>query len=198
MIILISGRQGSGKTTLARKLLEKLGACNALNHRFAQPLYEMHNSCRAILEKYQISGYDYSIKDGDLLQILGTEWGRKRIRETVWVECTLNAIRLAPQNIIHIIEDARFRNEFDMVKAMPDVITIRLNCPEEIRKERVEMWRDNTTHPSEIDLDEYAETDKFDMNFNTSIESVDDIATKVVARIRLKNPTPQPLMEGAE
>lgn len=185
MIILISGKQGSGKSTLANALCTKFGPVGAVKTRFAQALYEMHDCCRAILAKYNIDRYEFGKKDGNLLQLLGTEWGRKTIRETVWVETVLNQIRNAPKNIVHIIEDCRFRNEFDAFHNVPNVIKIRLNCSEEIRKGRAEMWRENSSHPSEIDLDEYAELMKFDMSFNTAHESIDDIVEKIMNHVRL-------------
>jgi len=198
MIIVISGPQGSGKSTLANELIKMFGPCGALKQRFAQPLYEMHHACRSVLARYKVEGYNYDQKDGDLLQLLGTEWGRKTIRDSIWIECIHTAIKNAPKNIVHIIEDCRFRNEFDSFNNMPEVLRIRLAAPEHVRKVRAESWRENTSHASEIDLNQYAENGKFDMYFQTDIEPVNEIVMKVMMKVSQIRAQRESLLEGSE
>ena len=163
-VILISGKQGSGKTTtadeLAGELMNQYGDDGTiLRARFAQPLYEMHNAVLDILKNY---GITRNIKkDGPLLQLLGTEWGRKTIDENIWAELTYNKVMtLKPR--FAIIDDARFENEFDIFPA-ETTLRVRLDAPEEVRKERCSMWRDATDHPSEVGLDRYADMGEFDL-----------------------------------
>ena len=184
-IILLSGTQGSGKTSLQRALVERLNSypeeylkAHPLN--FSDPIYQMHNYCLTLLKNL---GIQRGItKDGPLLQMLGTDWARKTIDEDIWVntlrgmiEVVGRAYEKVTDNIVFIVGDCRFKNEFD---AFPEALRVRLQAPKEVRKARCEAWRENDTHPSEIDLDDYEE--KFELIFNTSKETTDDIAQAVV------------------
>jgi hypothetical protein len=181
-IVVESGKQGSGKTTLAKKLAAYFGESHK-RMRFAEPLYEMHDACREILKKYKIQNYDYSKKDGDLLQLLGTEWGRKKIHDNVWVDCLLNALRELPHDSIVTIEDCRFENEFDAFNNVPNTIRIRLEASRATRLARAEMWRSNENHDSETGLDHYAATDKFDFRFDCDRQTADEIFAIVTAHV---------------
>lgn len=180
MIILISGKQSCGKSTLANKILTECGPVGAIKLRFAQPIYEMHDAIRNILNKYKIENYDYSKKDGTLLQILGTEWARKNIDPDVWTKAMKTQLQNIPSNIIKVVEDVRFKNEFHMFDSIDeDIVKIRLVCPKEIRMQRAESWRENDNHESEIDMNDYAENGKFDMYLQTNVLSVDECFEKV-------------------
>ncbi len=90
-IIMISGKQGSGKTTLATALQnlikEKNVNCRVL--KFAGPLYEMHDAVITIFEKYGIViPKPFKV----LLQYLGTEVGRNSVDKDVWVTCLKNKV----------------------------------------------------------------------------------------------------------
>lgn len=188
MIVLISGKQGSGKTTTADKLsaLLKAQGFEILRTRFAEPLYKMHDKVREVLKSYGYdNGYEYDVKDGPLLQLLGTEWGRA-LDENIWVKlCKLGAesfvesAKSAEYYPVVIIDDCRFKNEFD---AFPEALRVRLECSEDTRKGRAEMWRDRTTHPSEVDLDDWVI--KFDMVFNTGVQSQDSVVEMICERVK--------------
>lgn len=194
LVVLLSGKQGSGKTSTAIAL--KVALINHFNdkreytftyqNRFAEPLYQMHYKCRQVLQDFGITDYDYSKKDGNLLQLLGTEWGRKSIYDDIWVRCIQKFVeKETKENArnIFIIEDMRFENEFD---GFPEGLKVRLEASEETRKSRAEMWRERTDHPSEIDLDKYAADGKFDMYLDaeglTLDENVKIILDEVVRR----------------
>jgi hypothetical protein len=176
MIIMVSGKQGSGKSTLVSLLNDyfiKLRTPTAVV-RFAGAIYEMHDACRDVLKKYKIGAqYDYTKKDGPLLQLLGTEWGRNTIYKGIWVDCLHNKIadisRLAPETVF-LVEDLRFKDEFMMEDTS---LKIRLECDREIRKQRCSMWRDNETHQSEIDLDDWL--DKFDLVLDSGKFNVEQV-----------------------
>ena len=173
MIVLISGKQGSGKTTLAtnlRDLWHEVPNNRAFIMKFASPLYDMHNFILGYLADHGIKRD--MVKDGPLLQLLGTEWGRKTVSENIWVDLLKAKIKKSQDpsrsygaRQLFIIEDCRFRNEFD---AFPDAVKIRLECSLEARQWRCEAWRPNDTHESEMDLDGYSLNNKFDLTFDTT------------------------------
>lgn len=165
-VIVISGKQGSGKSTLQQQLCIQWrlrgGLAQPVN--FADIIYEMHNSVLGILDKYYARDV---VKDGPLLQMLGTEWGRNTIDEQLWVKCTQNKVSKLHSSELVVIGDCRFPNE---LAAFPNAFKVRLECPEDIRKSRCNAWRDNSTHPSEIALDKYKPGD-FDMLASTNTYS---------------------------
>jgi hypothetical protein len=169
-IVMISAKQGGGKTTLADAIAKELLKCG--RYRFAKPLYEMHDAVLSILGRY---GFERTL-DKPLLQLLGTEWGRRQVDENLWVKCMLaeaDRMRAAGMNYL-VIDDMRFKNEFNAAPALK----IRLECDEEIRKSRCSQWRDNTTHQSEIDLDDWV--DKFDLVLDTGVLSKEQTLKKAL------------------
>lgn len=192
-IILISGKQGAGKTTLARALvsaLNEIPETRAANMTFAEPLYAMHDFCWGYLKHHGIEMP--FVKDGYLLQMLGTEWGRDRVDPNIWVKLTQARIdeflckegKLFKQNYF-IISDCRFRNEFT---GFPEALTIRLNCDKEVRKARVEMWRDTDEHLSETDLDMASLCGLFNMYFNTSNVPTEQIVKEIMQCLEINQP----------
>ena len=122
--------------------------------------YELHDVCLPLLKKYGIRDATMK-KDGELLQVLGTEYGRKLLGDDVWVKVLKRRVdywlRVEPHLII--IDDCRFENEHD---AFPDALRVHLECSEYMRKSRCSYWRTNTDHPSEIGLDNYRARGRFD------------------------------------
>lgn len=178
-IVCISGKQGSGKTTMAESLVKLYSGTHM---KFASPLYEMHEAIRAVLKKY---GIEMPKKVGALLQYLGTEFGRKLFGDDVWVRCIHNAIIDTTESLdkwkdkaFIVVDDARFENELDMfLKLRADredytILTIRLDADEDTRKLRAEGWRDNTNHASETSLD--LRLEDFDMRINTKTASAEE------------------------
>lgn len=169
MIILISGRQGSGKSELTQRLQQHY-ISKAI--KFADPIYEMHKAVWNVLEPY---GVKREAKSGDLLQFLGTEFGRKRDPQ-LWVSIArARADLIVSLGRLAIIDDCRFRNELE---AFPHALRIRLNCDREIRKARCDSWRENETHQSEIDLD------GFDHKFNLVLDTGELTAQETFDSVR--------------
>ena len=175
--IVLHAKQGGGKTTTSRAIAEKLNSIGIKTEfvKFADPLYEMHKIILNFMEDY---GHKYEgIKHGPLLQYLGTEFGRKTYGANVWADIAKTKIERLPENTIAIVDDCRFKNEFLTFK---DQLKIHLVADREIRKQRCENWRDNESHQSEIDLDDWH--DKFDLTFETDKDkSPDKIAEEIVS-----------------
>lgn len=207
-IVMISGKQGSGKSTLTRELIRRVSHkknWDALELRFAKVIYDLHDD---ILRTMKFYGFDVPVKDGELLQLLGTEWGRKRYGEDIWVTAVKNVIadiekaRLATlegrksdglevkhmipsevpmnENLLLVISDCRFMNEF---KAFPEALRVRLRCHHEIRRSRAESWRENAMHASEINLDDVDRAGEFDLYLQTDEVSVQGCADLVLAKL---------------
>lgn len=161
-----SGKMGSGKSTYS-SAVEKFFGKRAHRVKFADVLYQLHDVCLPILKATGVRPMDMT-KDGELLQILGTEYGRNKLGENVWVDAckrTVDKILAEdPENIV-IIDDCRFENEFNAFHN--DSHMIRLVCPEEVRKQRCSYWRDQTNHISETGLDEYERKNMFHVNLST-------------------------------
>lgn len=183
-VIIISGKQGSGKTTLMGELARSLGLQNMfpVDLIFADTIYKIHDFAIKLLKQRGIERN--LVKDGFLLQFLGTEWGRKTIDENVWVNCLKGEMAnwekdLPKEDLIFLISDCRFQNEFD---GIPDAFTVRLEASTEVRKERCSQWRENDTHPSEIDLDGYAKQGKFTCYIDTE-KSKSEVAEAISAAL---------------
>ena len=200
--ILLSGKMGSGKTSTARALQEWCWKNKWLVQtiKFAEPLYAMHDAVRLVAESYDIPMLE---KDGMLLQMLGTNWGRHQFGDDVWVKACLKKVAhtvdfwnmdlgvathaiagmvtlgfdvgITPGMII--IDDCRFENEFT---AFYDALRVRLVAPRDVRKGRCDSWRDNEEHLSEISLDKYEEQGRFDLTVNTALTSVEEVVSLIL------------------
>lgn len=187
--ILLSGKQGSGKTTLAEMLEKRFryAGYGLVRHRFAAPVYTAHDAVYAVLRPLGI--LPETKKDGELLQLLGTDWGRKKDPD-IWVKAARNHIAQLEKHfegtkvvLVTLVEDTRFKNEFD---GFPEALRVRLECPEEIRRTRTTSWRENTMHPSETDLDDYVAQGKFDLVEKTDTIGVETTADDVLKAFKQK------------
>jgi len=196
-ILILSGKQGSGKSTTAetvKRQAKLLGYDKVISIKFADPLYELHDTILDQME--EMSGLPRVKKDGVLLQLLGTDWGRTVFGENIWVEIVQRKIDILWQGYANsdspkvkktlvIVDDCRFENEFN---AFPYALRVRLNAAEEVRKTRTNAWRENTMHPSEVSLDIYDIEGKFDLYLQTDIaeSSPEHCATLITAQLLKK------------
>lgn len=119
-LIGIAGRAGSGKTTAATMIP------GAAVVQLADPLYAGLSAMLGIPEAMlrdrafkaaTLPGIGKSPRQ--LLQTLGTEWGRQAIREDIWLVMLERRIeRLADEGVpVVAVADVRFENEADWVRA---------------------------------------------------------------------------------
>lgn len=100
------GRKGAGKSTLARAL-----SC-AIPESFVHPLAAPLKAAMFVLfpelqdksDIHSLSGLSYR----EIIQRLGTEFGRDMIHEDVWLERWHTAVR---RSSVVIVDDVRFANE---------------------------------------------------------------------------------------
>lgn len=168
MILILSGKQGSGKSSIQaeiqKRAREKFEYVFLVN--FADPLYVLHDFILNKMESAYGVPKPASNKDGVLLQLLGTEWGRKVHGPNIWVDIMKTRIaNPTNQRRLFIIADCRFENEFH---GFPEALRVRLYCDEAERKLRTHGWRETTNHASEIDLDKVHDAGLFDLYINTS------------------------------
>jgi hypothetical protein len=138
----------------------------------------MHDAVWSIMRG--VLDTDKSMIDGQLLQYLGTEWGRARFGEDVWV-WGLARRMLETKSQVFIVDDLRFRSEAEHLEGcLPlgaEIYRIRLNADEGIRRLRARKWRPDTTHQSEVDLDDY---DMWDLVLDTNSMCLDEYVDQVL------------------
>lgn len=185
-IILLSGKQGSGKSTLTQQLIDLFPKVHVNEFKFAGTIYAIHDFARARLNSLGVQcPEDLRLKDGKMLQWLGTEWGRGTFGNDVWVKCLRGEVEsffdlYSVKPKIAVVSDCRFKNEFE---GFPDALRVRLECSEFVRKDRCEQWRTNTQHQSEVDLDEHSTRGLFDMTLNTEHETPANLARLIRAQL---------------
>lgn len=187
-LILISGKQGSGKSTLANGLQNALmkAGYTVQCMKFADLIYEMHDAVRRVAMSH---GLSMPKKDGPLLQLLGTEWGREQFGDDVWVDDLYYRILDKDSSGYDyvLVDDCRFQNELELLKSLSG-ISIRLDLDRDIRKQRCPAWRENDSHPSETQLDDAA----FTARFNVENLNQDQVVEAVVALIPLVEKDKEP------
>ena len=120
LIALYSSAPQSGKSTVA-EILKRHGYKTV---SFATPLKEMTirflmgfgyskgDAERIIKDKNFVIG-EVELRVRDIMQRLGTEWGRKTIHRDVWIKMWESKQRLFP---FVVVDDMRFPNEYEMVR----------------------------------------------------------------------------------
>lgn len=136
--IAFSGYAAAGKDLAADYLQSKHPGQRL---RFAAAL---HDIARPMFEAL---GLPYE-KDRELLQFLGTDWGRRK-HPGIWIKPVLAAVAAAP-DVNQYLSDCRFTDEADALKAA-GFLLVRIE-----RKHLPDPTADWRKHPSEHDLDAYA------------------------------------------
>ena len=142
MIYGITGLKRSGKDTVARRMVTRH---DYVRLSYADPLYDMASAglglvaCervgqpgiaiaqptglprRMIEDKEDVVDF-LEVSFRDLMQKLGTEWGREMIHKDIWLRCMEQRLALIPTTIDVVIPDVRFNNEAEHIKSMGGVI----------------------------------------------------------------------------
>lgn len=128
MIIGLCGAAGSGKTTVGDLIC---GLADATQIAFADPIYDAVSAITG-LSRRQLA--DRSLKEQpiewlgrsprELLQTLGTEWGRNIVHDEIWIRRAMK--RASEARGLVVITDVRFDNEADAIhRAGGDVWQVR-------------------------------------------------------------------------
>jgi energy-coupling factor transporter ATP-binding protein EcfA2 len=118
-IIAFAGPKGVGKTSLAIMIKGILGQGKILS--FADPIKDMVEKMgisRSIMNdpKLKNEKLDWLDKSPrEILQTLGTDWGREMIDQNIWIKIAENSIKQSDSDLI-MFDDCRFQNEVDMIK----------------------------------------------------------------------------------
>jgi len=160
LIILVSGKLGSGKTTFANKLQAVLTQAGyyTIKMAFADEVK------RIAKEEFDWDGKKNQ-KGRRLLQVIGTEAGRA-YDEDIWVKKLVKNlekhISLTPPSVV-IIDDWRFPNEYQyLVDQGYEVFTVRIN-PAVVDEKLANSPEYN--HVSEKALDGFVDYDMFILNY---------------------------------
>jgi len=160
LVILVSGAKRSGKDFISEKILKSIS--DSKRFSFAEPLKQImadtFNISLEQLDEYKNEAYPVVVNDyqggvciGDFRQALqrfGTEAMKTQFGNDVWVDLLID--KLEP---ITIVSDWRFKTEYEAVKKVADVVTLRV----------VDLNASPDGHISERDLDGF--------NYNFSIDN---------------------------
>jgi hypothetical protein len=162
MKIALIAKAGSGKNTVCDMF--KIHNTKFVEYKFAAKLYEAQYAIQNVL------GLP-NVKEGPLLQYLGTEYGRKYHGEDFWINQLKKSLN---PNDFPIITDCRFKDELKWCKEN-GFTTIKLYRDIDKRIEFVGNRDQN--HKSEIDLDDIPDTE-YDYVIDNN-GHIDDLAIKV-------------------
>lgn len=119
LLIGLTGKAGAGKDTSAKVIQEQLGNENVLLVSFAQPIREMLKVVFPFLtDKHFYGKLKEEVIPGvgksprQLMRALGTDWGRKCVKDSLWLDIALEkAAKVIKDGKNVIITDVRFENE---------------------------------------------------------------------------------------
>lgn len=169
MILGISGRIGSGKTTFSNELKSQLETkgYKVEERNFADKLkkicYELTGYYGYTQEEKNIFLPIWQKNVGEILQQLGTEVMRDHFDKNVWVKATISNLK---DDTHYIIGDVRFLNEVDAIKKMGGIVIRLEGDPAQVR---INSQR-NPNHSSETSLDSYLDFDEVFINSKTLTE----------------------------
>lgn len=119
LLIGLTGKAGAGKDTTADIIEEQLGKENVFRISFAQPIRDMLKAAFPFLTDEHFYGKlkeevipSLGKSPRQLMQTLGTEWGRQCVKDSLWVDTALEKAKAAQAEGKHVvITDVRFENE---------------------------------------------------------------------------------------
>lgn len=160
IIALYADAPGSGKSTVAkfitemaggqimpfaasmREMLKPLAKRLGLNeHGFAQYFCTPEGKAQPI--------FPLSVTPRDMLQTLGTEWGRNCIDQKLWLYAWLGGLATIPTTELVIVDDLRFRNEAEFLRDLGAFI---------VKVDRPSIPQSPASHSSEGGLRDWTPT----------------------------------------
>lgn len=132
-----TGRARVGKDTAATVVIEKY---DGHRYAFADPIREMLRcigvSADSVYDKEApIAPYGKSLRE--MMQTLGTEWGRNLIHSDIWLIAARHRIEwLLTSGACVVLSDVRFDNEAAFIKSLGGVVIeiIRPEIEEQVRE----------------------------------------------------------------
>lgn len=172
-IVGISGKAESGKTTFANILREEL----ELNNKRVL-LINYGDFVKFVAKQYYFWNGEKDEGGRALLQHIGTEQGRNKVSENIWVDMVINTVEVAQNDYdVAIVADCRFPNEFDRWRERGYEML------------KIKMWRithesklteEQKQHPSETALDNYEDRNMIIIQNEGTLEDLQSIAKQIV------------------
>jgi hypothetical protein len=148
------GKMGSGKTTASLSILgllhEKYGADDAIGFviKFANPLYAAVNAFHQ-----QTKPRVFMQRLGDLARReFGDDIMERIFEQNVEGLINIKIPEMPQSHILIMTDDLRFMGEYKLVKQLGFSV-VKMECDEEVRRNRIGASFTNTKHRSEIELD---------------------------------------------
>lgn len=122
LIGLYSNAPGSGKSTIAGMLrgYKRLSFADPLRKFSAQILSSLgYNGLACLRDKKEEKITELGVSPRQMMQTLGTEWGRSCIHPDLWIMVAAGAVerqRKRGRNVV--IDDVRFPNEAEMIRKL--------------------------------------------------------------------------------
>lgn len=141
-IIGVSGRAGAGKDTLAELLAQETDEVVQIDW-FAEPLRQMLVAGLGLAREDFAPGRKEQVipwigkSPRQLLQTLGTEWGREQVRRDIWVRAAERRTQESGADVV-IFADVRFDDEAEWIRANGVLIHLSRPLAHEVAQHRSE------------------------------------------------------------
>lgn len=174
-IIGLAGKKRCGKDTVARYLVNYKGF---LQDSFAAPIRDFVGRLCGYtpdqLERLKEERHPmFGVSPREMMQTLGTEWGRDRISQTIWLDSLVYRVGASIHSRI-VISDVRFENEAEAIRSMGGTI--------------IHLGRNTTevvdTHASEAGI--YAREEDFYIPNNSSFQDLYNAVEEVLNEVLYK------------
>jgi cytidylate kinase len=182
MIVGIAGYAGSGKTTVARHLVDSLGYTRL---SFATPIRQalmamgVHESYLTDHKHIEIPRIGHTARY--LMQTLGTEWARATVNRNFWLYLMDNAITTQPIGNNIVVDDVRFDNEADYLRRKNGIII-------NLVRGNTQLDPYSTDHASEEGIS--SELVNYNIENDGSVAAVVKEMEKIICRTVLKTSPP--------